>query len=83
MVPQRGGASSDCAGSGESAVSQVRFLAVLPFVGILGGALFLNRVTPFVLGMPFLLFWLVLWIVLTSLIMFVIYRSDPRNRGEG
>jgi hypothetical protein len=39
-------------------------------------------VTPFVLGMPLLLAWLVLWIVLTSVIMGVIYLGDPSNRGE-
>ncbi|MGD8189456.1 DUF3311 domain-containing protein [Brevibacillus ginsengisoli] len=48
-------------------------LAILPFIGILGGtALFANRESLFVLGMPFTLFWIVLWIVLASLVMFTI-----------
>jgi len=34
-----------------------------------------------VLGLPLLLAWMVLWIVLTSIIMGVIYLSDPGNRG--
>jgi Protein of unknown function (DUF3311) len=55
-------------------------LAALPFVGLLGGIPFANRVTPFVLGLPFILFWIVLWVVLTSVIMMVIYRLDPVNR---
>ena len=55
-------------------------LAVLPFLGLLGGIPFANRVTPFVLGLPFILFWIVLWVVLTSVIMWVIYFTDPRNR---
>ena len=55
-------------------------LAVLPFLGLLGGIPFANRVTPFVLGLPFILFWIVLWVVVTSLIMWVIYVTDPRNR---
>ena len=55
-------------------------LAVLPFLGLLGGIPFANRVTPFVLGLPFILFWIVLWVVLTSVIMMVIYRLDPANR---
>ncbi len=54
-------------------------LAAVPFLGILGGVIFANRVEPFVLGMPFLLFWIVLWVVLTSGIMAVIYRLDPAN----
>jgi hypothetical protein len=58
----------------------VRWLALLPFVAMLAGPFFLNRVTPVVLGMPFLLAWLVAWIVLTAAIMAVIYRLDPQNR---
>jgi hypothetical protein len=58
----------------------VYWLAALPFLGLLGGIPFANRVTPFVLGMPFILFWIVLWVVLTSVIMFVIYSLDPINR---
>jgi len=37
----------------------VRWLAVLPFPAMLVGPFFLNRVSPPVLGMPFLLAWLV------------------------
>ncbi len=55
-------------------------LGAIPFVAILVGILFANRVEPFVLGMPFILFWIVLWVVLTSVIMFVIYKLDPVNR---
>ena len=55
-------------------------LAALPFLGLLGGIPFANRVTPFVLGLPFILFWIVLWVVITSVIMWVIYSMDPRNR---
>jgi hypothetical protein len=59
----------------------LKWLAVLPFLGILVGAVFFNRVTPFVLGMPLLLAWIVLWILLTAAIMAVIYWCDPANRG--
>ena len=58
----------------------VRWLALLPFAGVLGGAFVLNRTTPMVLGMPLLLAWLVLCVVLTSAIMAVIYLCDPANR---
>ena len=57
-------------------------LAILPFIAILGGGFFLNHPTPFILGMPLLLGWLVLWILLTSAIMGLIYALDPANRGE-
>src|ERR671929_91078 len=36
----------------------IYLLGALPFLGILGGIVFANRVEPYVLGMPFILFWL-------------------------
>lgn len=61
---------------------RVRLLALLPFVAILLGPFFVNRVTPYILGMPFLLAWLVAWILLTTVIMAVIFRFDPANRDD-
>lgn len=61
-------------------MATIRSLALLPFLGILVGVPLLNRVAPLVLGLPFLLAWLLLWIVLTSAIMAIIYVSDPANR---
>ncbi|KJK54993.1 permease [Saccharothrix sp. ST-888] len=58
-------------------------LGAVPFGGILGGVFFANRVTPYVLGMPFLLFWVVLWVVLSSAVMAAVYRLDPDNREPG
>lgn len=58
----------------------VKWLALLPFLGILVGTPLLNRVEPLVLGMPLILAWIVLWIVLTSVIMTIIYLTDPANR---
>ena len=55
-------------------------LGLLPFVGILGGVFFANRITPFVLGLPFLLFWIVAWTVLTVILMALVYKLDPQNR---
>ena len=57
-------------------------LGITPFVGILVGVFFVNRVTPFVLGLPFLLFWIVAWTVLTAILMAVVYKLDPRNRRD-
>jgi hypothetical protein len=61
----------------------IRWLAVLPFIGLVVGPFFVNRPTPFVLGLPFLLDWIVAWILLTSLIMTVIYWLDPANQENG
>jgi hypothetical protein len=57
----------------------LRLLAILPFIGILLGVPFFNRVEPLVLGMPLVLAWIVLWVVLTAFIMALIYRLDPVN----
>jgi hypothetical protein len=59
----------------------LRWLAVLPFLGMLVGPFFLNRVEPYVLGLPLLLAWLVGCVVATSAIMALIYVTDPINRG--
>lgn len=58
----------------------VKWLAALPFLGILVGVPLLNRVEPLVLGMPLILAWIVLWIILTAVIMAIIYLCDPANR---
>ncbi|WP_047151790.1 DUF3311 domain-containing protein [Aneurinibacillus tyrosinisolvens] len=58
----------------------IHFLALLPFIGMLGLLPLVNKVTPFVLGMPFILFWIVLWVVLTSVITAIIYKIDPANQ---
>jgi hypothetical protein len=60
----------------------IRYLAVLPFLGILVGVPLLNRVEPLVLGLPLVLAWIVLWIILTAVIMTIIYSVDPANRDE-
>ncbi len=56
-------------------------LASLPFIGILGGAGLANRTEPFVLGLPFLMAYIVLWVIASSAIMAIIYALDPANRG--
>jgi len=58
----------------------LRVLAALPFIGILLGVPFVNRVEPLLRGMPFVLGWIVAWVVLSSIIMAIIYRLDPSNR---
>ena len=55
-------------------------LTLVPFIGILGFLPFVNRIEPYVLGMPFYMFWMAMWVVLTSAVLAVMYRLDPRNR---
>jgi len=60
----------------------VRALALLPYLAMLIGPFFVNRVTPYFFGMPFLLAWFVAWILLAAAIMAVIFRLDPADRDE-
>ena len=61
-----------------------RWLAVVPAIGMLGGVPFANRVTPYVFGLPFLLFWVTAWVVLTAAVMWLIYALDrARERTQG
>jgi hypothetical protein len=59
----------------------IYLLCLLPFVGVLGLLPFVNKVTPFILGMPFFLFWIVMWVILTSFIMGIVYKLDPTVKG--
>ena len=54
-------------------------LALLPAAGMLGGLPFANRVHPLVCGVPFLMAWLVGWVVVTAAIMGWILRLDRLN----
>ncbi len=51
-------------------------LAALPALCMLGGVPWANRVEPFVLGLPFLLFWILRWVVVTSGVMGLSYALD-------
>ena len=57
-------------------------LAALPFLGILVGIFFANRTEPYVLGLPFAMFWVVLWVVLAAGLMAIVYRLDTRERAR-
>ena len=56
-----------------------RWLAITPALLILGGVPFANRVHIQVLGLPFLLFWIVGCVVLTSGIMAIVGWLDARH----
>jgi Protein of unknown function (DUF3311) len=60
----------------------VKYLAALPFIGILIGTPFFNSVEPLIFGLPLILVWIILWIFLTAAIMAIIYVTDPANRGR-
>jgi pilus assembly protein TadC len=59
-----------------------QLIAIIPFIGLLGGIPLVNKVTPYVFGMPFVLFYIVLWVVITSGIMAIVFKMDPANKEE-
>lgn len=63
-------------------MKKVYWLGIIPVLGFVIGALFSNRVTPYVLGMPFFHFWVVLWSFITTGILGIIYKLDPANQKE-
>jgi len=66
-----------------SASRRHRWLAVLPPLAILGGVPFANGVRTYVLGLPFLLFWIVACVLFTSAtlawIAWLDHRCDERS----
>ena len=59
-------------------------LALIPCVAVCFTVPLWDRVTPLVLGLPFNLFWLIGWVVLTPLFVWGAYRIEaPRHRPDG
>jgi len=59
-----------------------RWLALLPGLGILIGVPFANRVHRYVLGLPFMLAWILFCVLLTSGLMALIQEWDRRRDAE-
>ncbi len=47
-------------------MKKIHILALIPVLCLVVGPIFANSVTPYVLGMPFLLFWVLLSVFITS-----------------
>lgn len=54
-------------------------LTLIPFVWTIGMIPFVNRVKPFVMGLPFLAFWLVAGIIVAFLCLSALYAIDSKN----
>ena len=46
------------------------------------GALLANRIRPFVLGLPFMYFWYIAWILVMTVGLFLLYHLEYRGSGE-
>jgi Protein of unknown function (DUF3311) len=58
-------------------------LAAIPFLMLVLALPLVNQIRPFVLGLPFLLFWLVLWIFLTPFILMAAYWAERKFNKKG
>jgi hypothetical protein len=55
----------------------------VPFLTLVFSLPFVNRVEPVILGLPFLLFWIVLWVALTPPALWAAYHCEKKfNRPE-
>jgi len=56
-------------------------LGFIPFVGTCFSVSLWDRIYPMVWGLPFNLFWLILWILVTPLCMWGAYQLEMRRPG--
>ncbi|UNL83391.1 DUF3311 domain-containing protein [Priestia koreensis] len=63
-------------------MNKVRLIGLIPIFLLVVGPVFANSVEPYVLGMPFLLFYILIAVLLTSVCMTVLYVLDPKNKEE-
>ncbi len=58
-------------------------LGAIPVLALVFALPFVNRIEPLVLGLPFVLFWILAWILLTPLILFAAYKLETRRDKSG
>jgi hypothetical protein len=58
-------------------------LGSVPFLTLVLALPFVNRLRPVILGLPFILFWILSWILLTPVLLFAAYRLESRRRKLG
>ncbi len=54
-------------------------LGLVPFAAMCFSVSLWDRIEPMILGIPFNLFWLMAWIVLTSVCLWGAYRLESRR----
>lgn len=56
-------------------------LGIIPFIAMCFSVALWDRIEPMILGLPFNLFWLILWILLTPCCLWGAYRLDTKAPG--
>lgn len=54
-------------------------LGAVPFLMLVFALPLVNRIDPVILGLPFLLFWILCWVALTPLVLFLAYRLEKKG----
>lgn len=62
-------------------------LGAVPFLMLVFALPFVNRLEPVILGMPFLLFWILAWVIATPFLLFAAYvvekkLNSPKRGGK-
>jgi len=62
------------------------FLGAIPFITLVFALPLVNRINPIILGLPFILFWILSWVLLTPVILFIAYvlekKFNASEKGE-
>ena len=53
-------------------------LGAIPFIMLVFALPLVNRITPVIFGLPFLLFWILTWVLLTPVILFLAYKMEKK-----
>jgi hypothetical protein len=54
--------------------------ALIPFAAMCFSVALWDRIEPMILGLPFNMFWLLLWVGLTPICMWGAYRAQKRSK---
>jgi hypothetical protein len=54
-------------------------LGAIPFLTLVLALPLVNRERPVILGLPFLLFWILGWVVLTPVFLYAAYRLEKKH----
>ncbi|MBN2246543.1 MAG: DUF3311 domain-containing protein [Candidatus Aminicenantes bacterium] len=57
-------------------------LGAIPFLMLVFALPLVNRIHPVIFGLPFILFWILAWVMLTPLILFFAYRLERKNGSD-
>ena len=53
-------------------------LGAIPFIMLVLALPLVNRIHPVIFGLPFILFWILAWVMLTPLVLLFAYRLEKK-----